>query len=230
MERDGPGEPDEILPAEAPLEQVAPRLVSLEGITFRYPTGAGEALREVSLDLRSGELVAIVGESGSGKTTLVDLLIGLLSPQYGTVRRPGAAGIGYVSQDTFVWDDTVRFNVALDRTSASANADAEVWASLESARLATWVRTLPEGLDTRLGERGNRGCGGSGHGGLGGRWLFRLGSSTSCCRPARTLARDRAGDAIKDGVGIVVVTHDPIVVEYSDRTVALDPAEGRATG
>ncbi|TMK85416.1 MAG: ATP-binding cassette domain-containing protein, partial [Actinobacteria bacterium] len=135
-------------------------LVALEGVSFRYPTAVDDVLSDISLALHSGELVAIVGETGAGKTTLVDVLIGLLAPQRGTVRRRSLSAVGYVAQDTFVWDDDVRFNVSLGRPPASGEAEGEIWTSLETARLAEWVRTLPDGLDTRMGERGNRISGG----------------------------------------------------------------------
>src|SRR5206468_3105741 len=90
----------------------------------------------------------------------VDVLIGLLSPHTGSVQRPVTASIGYVAQETFVWDDTVRFNVTLERPAAGGDIESEIWASLEAARLADWVRALPHGLDARLGERGGLMSGG----------------------------------------------------------------------
>jgi ABC-type bacteriocin/lantibiotic exporter with double-glycine peptidase domain len=178
-------------------------------------------------------MVAILGESGAGKTTLVDVLIGLLSPERGEVWRPARTSFGYVAQETFVWDDTVRFNLTLDRPPVRASIEADVWESLEAARLAEWVRSLPDGLDTRLGERGSRMSGGQ---------RQRLGLARALYGHPTVLVLDEPTSAldsetsrsllatlvsIKAEVGILVVTHDPIVMEYSDRTVTLS-ASGRA--
>jgi ABC-type multidrug transport system fused ATPase/permease subunit len=210
-------------------------LVTLDRIRFRYPTAGNEALQDVSLELRQGELVSILGESGAGKTTLVDVLVGLLSPDRGTVVRPSAASVGYVAQETFVWDETVRFNVALGRPSAAGDDEAEIWASLEAARLAQWVRSLPEGLDAPMGERGGRISGGQrqrlglaralyGHPSI-----LVLDEPTSALdgETSRSLMSTLA--AVKTDIGIIVVTHDPIVMEYSDRTITLGATAGRVS-
>ncbi len=209
------------------------RLVALERVRFRYPGAADDALHGVSLDLGPGELVAILGGSGMGKTTLVDLLIGLLSPQQGTVRRVAGGSVGYVAQDTFVWDDTIRFNVAVGRPPVGSDVETAIWDALEAAQLANWVRTLPGGLDERLGERGNRMSGGQ---------RQRLGLARALYGHPAILVLDEPtsaldGDtsrallntlvALKSTVGIVVVTHDPIVMNFSDRTLTLEASARR---
>ncbi len=210
-------------------------LVSLENVRFRYPQSPSDALTDITLEVQPGELVAILGESGAGKTTLVDVLIGLLDPQAGNVVRPEMGSVGYVAQETFVWDDSVRFNVVLDRANP-ADAEREVWAALEAARLADWVRSLPDGLDTVLGERGGRMSGGQ---------RQRLGLARALFGHPAILVLDEPTSAldsetsrsllstlvsIKSEVGIIVVTHDPIVVEYSDRTVTLVAGAGQPPG
>jgi ABC-type multidrug transport system fused ATPase/permease subunit len=227
---------------EAPAVSIAsddrPRLVALDRVSFRYPRGTEEAVRDVSLDVRPGEMVTILGESGAGKTTLVDVLIGLLSPDRGEVWRPPGTSFGYVAQETFVWDDSVRFNVTLDRPPAAGSVEDEIWHSLEAARLSDWVRGLPEALETELGERGSRMSGGQ---------RQRLGLARALYAHPTVLVLDEPTSAldsetsrallatlvsVKSDVGILVVTHDPIVMEYSDRTITLS-ATGRpmrATG
>src|SRR5438270_9140136 len=201
--------------------------MSLEHVTFRYPTASTEVLRDVDLGLRGGELVAIMGETGAGKTTLVDILVGLLSPASGNVRRSEDGPVGYVAQETFAWDDTIRFNVALDRPPITSDVESEVWNALEAAKLAEWIRSLPDGLETRLGERGSRMSGGQrqrvglaramyGHPSV---LLLDEPTSALDAETSRSLMSTLA--TIKRDVGIIVVTHDPIVVEFADRTVTL---------
>ncbi|MBV9042837.1 MAG: ABC transporter ATP-binding protein [Acidimicrobiia bacterium] len=205
-------------------------LLSLAGVRFRYPTREVDALRDVSLELGPSELVAIQGESGAGKTTLVDILIGLITPQRGEVRRSGG-DVGYVAQETFVWDETVTFNVSLGRTPKSGDVESEVWAALEAARLGDWARRLPAGLNTMLGERGSHMSGGErqrlgvaralfGHPGV-----LLLDEPTSALDTATSRSLMSTLVAIKEQVGVMVVTHDPIVVEYADRTIHM-PAPG----
>jgi ATP-binding cassette subfamily C protein len=206
------------------------RLLRLEDVSFRYPSRQRDAVQDVSLELRPGELVAIQGDSGAGKTTLVDVLIGLITPSAGRVERTAGGTVGYVAQDTFAWDDTVRFNVALDRSPAGDDVDAEVWASLESAQLADWVRALPDGLETRLGERGNRMSGGErqrlgvARAMFGHPSMLLLDEPTSALDSATSRSLMSTLVAIKERVGVMVVTHDPIVVEFADRTVTIDAA------
>jgi len=217
------------------LEDTA-QIVALDSISFQYPTAAAHALRSVSLDLRRGELLAIRGESGAGKTTLVDVLIGLLSPQDGTVRRPAIASIGYVAQETFAWDESVRFNVTLGRAPTTGDVDKEVWERLESAQLADWVRGLPEGLDARMGERGGRMSGGQRQRlGLA-RALYGHPSILVLDEPTSALDVDASRSlmvtltSIKSNIGIIAVTHDPIVMEYGDRTITLETVARDAVG
>ena len=122
----------------------------------------------MNLTIRDGETVGIVGVTGAGKTTLVDLLLGLLKPDSGTVCY-GAMDIyedyaqwqkhiGYIPQNIYLVDDTVRNNVALG-VEEEIDEDA-VWQALENAQLADFVRSLEDGLDTVIGERGVRISGG----------------------------------------------------------------------
>ncbi|MFC7483850.1 ATP-binding cassette domain-containing protein [Luedemannella flava] len=140
--------------------------IELRDVSFRYPDRAVDALSSVSLRVRHGESVGIVGRSGSGKTTLVDVLIGLLRPDTGGLYVDGVrvtdanlagwhAQIGYVPQETVIVDDTVRHNVALG-LAADQIDDRRVRHALDQAQLLDTVLGLPDGLDTRMGERGVR--------------------------------------------------------------------------
>ena len=228
----GPAVPGEGPTVPAAGGRRAGRLLSVAGVRFRYPAREADALRGISLDLAPGELVAIQGESGAGKTTLVDVVIGLITPQEGAVNRPGT--VGYVAQETFVWNDTVTFNVVLGRPTPSDNFESEVWASLEAARLGDWARRLPGRLETLLGERGSHMSGGErqrlgvaralfGHPGV-----LLLDEPTSALDTATSRSLMATLVAIKEQVGVMVVTHDPVVVEYADRTIHLPTAGGVA--
>lgn len=161
--------------AEAPAGSApAPTLqreIRFEGVSFAYDGEGDEAgattLEDVDLVLRAGATTAIVGPSGAGKSTVADLVVGLLTPRGGTVwvdevALEGAAvhawrrRIGYVNQDTFLFNDTVRENLLAVRPEAT---EAEVHEALAAAA-AGFVLHLPEGLDTLMGERGVRLSGG----------------------------------------------------------------------
>ncbi len=138
-------------------------------VTYRYPNADYPVLENASLKIRKGESVGIVGASGAGKTTAVDILLGLLKLENGKVMIDGTdirmdmdgwlTQIGYIPQSIFMLDDTLRANVAFGIDAAEID-DNKVWTALEEAALADFVRTLPEGLDTRLGDRGIRLSGG----------------------------------------------------------------------
>lgn len=165
------GELDRAAAAPAPPPAPAGTFARLtfEGVWYHHPGSARPTLRGVDLTLRAGECVGLIGASGAGKSTLGDLLLGLLAPTQGRVRRDGASPedapadgrraarppAGYVPQHVFVLDDTVRRNVAFGLPDAQID-DATVWQALAQAQLRAHVAALPQGLDTRLGEAGAR--------------------------------------------------------------------------
>lgn len=155
----------------AASDEPAPRLarsLRMERVSFAYPGGDGEAmLHEVDLEVLAGRTTAIVGPSGGGKSTVADIVAGLLTPDRGRVvvdDIPLAGDlvdswrkrIGYVNQDPFLFDDTIRANLTLVRPHASED---EIRAALTAAA-ASFVDSLPMGLDTVVGERGVRLSGG----------------------------------------------------------------------
>lgn len=145
-----------------------PTSVSARRVTFTYPDAPDhEVISEVTFDVAAGSVVAIVGPTGSGKSTLVDLLLRMVEPDSGMVRLGGVdlptlsraslrTRTALVAQDTFMFDESVRGNVTL----GEPIDDAALWAALDVAEASDFVRALPKGVDTRIGERGTSLSGG----------------------------------------------------------------------
>ncbi|MCX4653711.1 thiol reductant ABC exporter subunit CydD [Streptomyces microflavus] len=152
-------------PADAPS---SPFPLEVRGLSARYPGAHHDALRSLDLTLVPGRRIAVVGPSGSGKTTLAQVLLRFLDASSGTYSIGGVEAdaldgdtvrrsVGLCAQDAHVFDSSIRENLRLARTGAS---DAELYDALSRARLLEWVRSLPEGLDTPVGEHGARLSGG----------------------------------------------------------------------
>lgn len=145
------------------------REVRLERVHYAYPNTDTEVLSGVDMTIEKGQSVAFVGPSGAGKTTLADIFLGILELKEGRILCDGqdirkhekawAAKLGYIPQNIFLSDDTIRNNVAFG-LAVDESGDGKVWAALEQAQLKEFVEQLPEGLDTRIGERGVRLSGG----------------------------------------------------------------------
>lgn len=143
--------------------------IEMRGISYHYPNMKKDVLQDANMIIPAGSSVGIVGASGAGKTTAVDILLGLLKPQRGQIFADGVdvaenyhewlAQIGYIPQVIFMLDDTIRSNIAFG-IQADRQSDELVWKALEEAQLADFVRSLPDGLETRIGERGIRLSGG----------------------------------------------------------------------
>lgn len=141
----------------------------IDEVSFRYPSTETQALRGVSLAIERCSSVGFIGASGSGKSTLMDIILGLLTPESGTVKVDGVdirtnlrgwqSQIGYVPQSIALTDDTLRRNVAFGLSNEQID-DAAVWRALRSAQLEQFVNALPDKLDTLVGERGVRLSGG----------------------------------------------------------------------
>ncbi|MDQ1104411.1 ABC transporter ATP-binding protein [Nocardioides zeae] len=241
-----------VLHAEGGLDFGDDRLASpgpgarleVEGVRFGYAADA-PVLSDVSFTVEPGRTVAVVGPTAAGKSTLTSLLTRLVDPQAGALRVDGtdlrdlaygalADAVAVVQQTAFLFDDTVRGNVALGLDVD----DAEVWAALETAQAADFVRRLPAGLDTELGERGTTLSGGQRQRLSLARALVRrprllvLDDATSAVDPeveARILAALRSDDPEHDapaaGTTLVVVAYRKATIGLADEVVFLD--EGR---
>lgn len=141
----------------------------LDHVSYKYPSGEKEILSDASMVIPAGKSIGIVGASGAGKSTVADLLLGLLKPQNGTVKSDGVnieenypswlSHVGYIPQTIYMLDDNIRNNVAFGYNDKSIS-DKRVWEALDEACIGDFIRTLPEGLDTNIGERGLRLSGG----------------------------------------------------------------------
>lgn len=145
------------------------RAVELSAVMFRYPGAADPALDGVSLRLHKGRSMGVIGGSGAGKSTLVDVILGLLTPNSGEVLVDGhdirgnvrswQNQIGYVPQAIYLTDDTIAANVAFGVPPEAIDMEA-VRRALRAAQLDIFIASLPEGVDTFVGERGVRLSGG----------------------------------------------------------------------
>ncbi|MFE6718739.1 thiol reductant ABC exporter subunit CydD [Streptomyces albidoflavus] len=166
----------EVLDAPAPVTEpevagaapASPFPVELRGVAARHPGQERDALTGIDLTVAEGRRIAVVGPSGSGKTTLAQLLLRFLDPRTGSYTLAGASApgldgddvrrlVGLCAQDAHVFDSTLRENLLLADRSATEARLREV---LARARLLEWAETLPEGLDTPVGEHGARLSGG----------------------------------------------------------------------
>ncbi len=143
--------------------------IILKDITYKYPNTEVLIFDHADMTIPIGSAVGIVGTSGAGKTTIVDILLGLLQIESGSILADGTEvrehyeswlkNIGYIPQTIFMIDSTIRKNVAFGYADEDID-DTKVWQALKEAQLDEFVRGLPEGLDTSIGERGIRLSGG----------------------------------------------------------------------
>jgi ABC-type multidrug transport system fused ATPase/permease subunit len=143
--------------------------ITIRGLTFGYPRSNEPVLEEVSFIIPHRKSVAFVGSSGAGKTTLADLILGVLTPNKGGIYYEGksihhhferwSGNVGYIPQQIYLLDETIRENVAFGIDSEVVD-ETKVWRALEQAQLKEFVKSLPNGLETIVGDRGIRLSGG----------------------------------------------------------------------
>ncbi|MFC7550160.1 ABC transporter ATP-binding protein [Plantactinospora sp. GCM10030261] len=230
----------------------APAALTFDEVDFGYEpadaaTTSPRVLDEVSFEVPAGRTVALVGPTGSGKSTIASLAVRLVDPDNGAVRLDGvdvrtltagslSATTALVAQVPFVFDDTVRANIALDRPGIS---DDDVWAALRLAEAAGFVAALPDGLDTMVGERGTSLSGGQRQRltlarALAGRpRLLVLDDATSAVDPrveAAILASLRGSSAGGAAASILVVAYRRATIALADEVVYVERGRVVARG
>lgn len=170
--------------------------IRLNNVSFRYPESDKWILKNASLEIMKNTSVALIGASGAGKTTAADLMLGILQPQEGTVTIDGTdlkkcmkswhEDIGYIPQVIYLMDDNIRANVAFGIPDAEIDDDA-VQKALREAQLDQFVNSLPNGLDTLIGDRGVKLSGGQ---------RQRIGIARALYRNPNVLVLDEATSAL----------------------------------
>lgn len=219
--------------------------IKISDITFTYPNQKTPAVKNVSLEIPSGKSVAFVGSSGAGKTTIIDILLGVLLPDQGTVQISGLqpqfavakwpGAVSYVPQDVVIAAGTIRENVALGYPLSEAS-DQLVANALKVAQLEEFIASLPEGADTQVGERGTKISGGQRQR-LGiARAMFThpsllvLDEATSSLDGETEVGISEAIRALKGSTTVVLIAHRLSTVRDADIVVYLDKGRILATG
>ena len=205
--------------------------IQFEGVSFSYGgEGSVAAVRELDLTIEAEKTTAIAGPSGAGKSTIADLVMGLILPNRGRVvvdekplsperLKSWREQIGYVAQDTFLFNDTVRANLLWARPEAS---EEEIWQTLKLAAAEGFVSELPDGLETILGDRGVRLSGGERQRLALARALLRepslliLDEATSALDSKNERRIQKAIEGLHGGMTIVVITHRLSTVRGAD--------------
>jgi len=217
----------------------------MEKVYLKYPNKVNNALTDINLEVKIGSSLAIVGPSGAGKTSLVDVLLGVIPHSSGVVKISGlnpqdaikkwSGALAYVPQDVSISNGSFRENVVLGYP-ISKSEDGLIWDALDTAQLSDFVRSLPDGLDTPVGERGTKISGGQ---------RQRLGIARAMFTKPRLLVLDEAtssldgqseadiSDAIKGlqgSVTVVMIAHRLSTVRNVDQVIYMDNGEIIARG
>jgi ABC-type multidrug transport system fused ATPase/permease subunit len=212
--------------------------IEVAGVTYAYRGSTEPVLDGLGLEIYPGETVALTGPSGAGKSTVARLLVRFADPDQGTVRLDGhdlrdltlhsvRANVGYLGQETLLFDTTVRENIAFARPGATQE---QIESAARAAGAHDFISELPGGYDGRVGPRGRALSGGQRRRLEIARTLLRDTPVVVLDEP--TTGLDRAAvSAVRESLGVLlrgrsalVISHDPEVLRLADRSVPLSPA------
>jgi ABC-type multidrug transport system fused ATPase/permease subunit len=215
--------------------------ITFDSVHFAYNEEDGDVLHDINISVPANRTVALVGESGAGKSTLVDMMSLLLPPRTGEIRIDGVPHdeidlaswrdqIGYVSQETVVFDDTVANNISLWRGDIEADPALRerVMHAAERAHAHHFIQNLPNGYQTQVGDRGVRLSGGQQQRLFVARELFKqpnlllLDEATSDLDTASEQHIQNSIDALQGEVTVVIIAHRLSTVKNADRVYVLD--------
>ncbi|QCT04069.1 ABC transporter related protein [Paenibacillus algicola] len=211
--------------------------IQCRGVSYRYkPDSPVYALRDITIQIPARQMTAIVGRSGAGKSTLMDLLMGLISPESGEVLVDGIPlkeqqlyrlrdGIGYVPQDPFLFHESIRHNLKLVAPDAS---EEELWEALRFSASEEFVRSLPLGLDTVIGDRGIRLSGGERQRIVLARAILKrptllvLDEATSALDTENERLIQTALESLRGSMTIVVIAHRLSTIRNADQVIVME--------
>lgn len=228
---------------EEPVRLELRESLRLNHVSYAYEGTDAPALTMVDLEIRAGEQIGVCGPTGGGKTTLVDLITGLLDPTTGTVtvdghdvsqhRRRWYQNLGVVPQMVFLIDDTLRRNIALGVADSDVDEKA-LQEAIDLAQLNEFIEKLPEGLETRVGERGIRISGGQRQRISIARALYRrpgviiMDEGTSALDNATEINLMTSIERLRGQRTVILIAHRLTSVKNADRVIFVDG--GRIAG
>ena len=220
---------------KAPLR--AEHGIECRNVSFRYNQDeASYTLQNINLHIPANRMTAIAGPSGAGKSTLIDLVMGLMQPESGQILVDGKPitkenllsyrrSISYVAQDPFLFNASIRENLQMIQPDAS---DEQIWEALEFASSSEFVRKLPQGLDTVIGDRGIRLSGGERQRLVLARAVIRkpsilvLDEATSALDTENEKKIQEAIDRLKGTMTVIVVAHRLSTIRHADQVIVID--------
>ena len=214
--------------------------IEIKNVCFEYPESSKKIIKDISFNIKLGNFIGIIGSTGAGKSTLVDMILGLLEPSAGLIsvdnknintnHTSWQSQIGYIPQDIYILDDSIRRNVAFGIPDNEINEE-KINQSLKLAQLSNFILDLPQGLDTVVGNRGIRLSGGQ---------RQRLGIARALYRNSKILILDEATSSLdvetekkiiedienlSGSYTVIIVTHRLTTIKNCDNVFLL--SEGK---